>query len=358
MDGRNTFGNDLERPEVLGEVFRFLSPAELATMARVSSFWRDIATHSGLWKEHCERQWGSINKQEKENWNQHYVARLKNYNRYRESIETGVEEFRSSLANPDVWRFYATKTYQGGNGEPRDLTIQTMSSICPRTKKRIFGMRVSSIVTVPSNALLDILMDLSIRKKWDKNTICATVLDRLDRQTDMIQTAYRNIELITLRSCIEFPETQTTWMITSSCVDALLSKSRASTPSPASSQEAPQSAPPQTSNQPSNQAPNQQQPSNQPPNQQQPSNQPPNQQPGGTRIDLVKRGSGFSIRTIDVTSSDVSYVLQFEEGEWIDDSSLMWMCEARWNTIPILEEFYHQEWLPKQRDDAKRRKKT
>ncbi|NGX53430.1 MAG: hypothetical protein K1000chlam4_00141 [Chlamydiae bacterium] len=59
--------------EVLGHVFQYLTPQDLARVGGVNRWWNNVSNMQHLWKKHCCFQEWILSRNENPNWKEHVI---------------------------------------------------------------------------------------------------------------------------------------------------------------------------------------------------------------------------------------------------------------------------------------------
>lgn len=156
--------------------------------------------------------------------------------------------------------------------------VSVLSYRCKRTEKTIYVMRVIGTVEVPKRHAVEILMNITKRKEWDRSLVGWTPLETLTPTTDVVFMLYRSITMPTLRTVMDDEENDATICITATLKEPLVSifAERIKELKAAAQIEYKDE-------------------------------------------DMTKRGSGFYVKAIDKTHTDITYLLQIEEGPIVDE---------------------------------------
>jgi len=315
--------------DVLVIIFQYLAPSELIQVARVNSQWRALAYHSSLWREHCQIQWKlpnvCNNTGNGKTWKEIYESKHSIYNIYKSSIDHLYNEFLSAIATniPGEieddrlikWRTHTHELYA-----QHSLTVQTAVYPCPRTEgepKDVYSLKLIGIVPVPLDHVLDILVNFELRDRWDPEVRSATTIKPLNYNTEITKIKYKSLSMLCTRQVIKSSDKKTVYIITGSLDRHLLDEDPDLTFDDklleyTDTRKRKVEGMVQEENE--------------------------------NFTGVVKRGSGFVLRFVDQEHTEILYLSQLLEGQYVDKNVLNWMCSDRWNTLVLIQDYYFKEY--------------
>lgn len=194
------------------------------------------------------------------------------FDRYKGAVLDMVEDFlRISNTNELPWVQQNSHAYRESGQEVRLLSFH-----CSRTNKTIYAMKVTGVLSVPKDDAIRIITDLQRRRSWDSSLLSVFTLETLTANTDVLYMIYHGLAVTCLRTVLDLAERNTSCIITATLHGDL-----------AAELDYPDLVEHQLN--------------------------------GDYFSDMVKRGSGFVVTEVDSQRSELSYILQLEEGPLVDE---------------------------------------